>query len=223
MMPMTAAPNSTAIGGQPGKSVFALCAQSLSLVFALCASPIGWAQGASSPERNVHVRASVTTQMFSDGQLDQSRIFIYTFSYGKGEFDFGHGDWCSVEAITMNNVACKPNTVLDGRTKGAWPKVETCDAQSCRGFTCSARKLGNGKVELAVHSPLPDGSGAQDHRVVADLWRTYEYSGSMAKHSDILGRAVRAEYRPIFSKDGHAYADFDMACSKLEIPVLAPR
>ena len=156
---------------------------------------------------------SIATHMSEDGKVDKDRIVIFEFSYGKGQ-------WCYVQSVTINNVSCAKNSPgAANSTRGIWPKMEFCNKEYCGDeFSCAAKRLDDRRVELIVKSPVT--GGMQTHRIVGDGMTAFSYEGVLSKQSFITGELVSASYVPIKSINGMNYADVNVGCSKIEVPVL---
>jgi hypothetical protein len=165
------------------------------------------------------VQSQVATQMVEEGKVDESRYFIFYFSYSE--------DYCNVDSITINNANCSKISL--GGKKGFWLKPEHSSKDfSGDSFTCKLTKISANKIQLLIEDPV-ELNAKLTHRIIFKdnkqiiLRDIEDYSGVMSKYSTITNKNEVVTYKPITGKfDGSNYGwnSLDMGCKSMTIPII---
>lgn len=165
---------------------------------------------------NLAVSTQIATQMYEDGVVDDSRIFIFHYSLGPG--------YCDVTSITVNNKNCAKDGI--GGSKGFWLKPEYA-SKSTHGekFTCKLTKINSESYELLIDEPV-DVSGKLIHRLILQenkiLMRNLkDFSAVLTKYSNITNKSETVSYKPIVKSGYNNWVGIDVGCKSLVLPVLA--
>lgn len=166
-------------------------------------------------KNDLAVSTQIATQMYEDGVVDDSRIFIFEYSYGPG--------YCDVTSITVNNKNCSREEM--GGNKGFWLKPEYASRETHGNkFTCKLSKINSDSYELVVDEPVGV-SGKIIHRLILQdkkilMQKIKDFSAVLTKFSNITNKTETVTYKPIIKSGYNNWVGIDVGCKSMVVPVL---
>jgi len=166
-------------------------------------------------KNDLALSTQIATQMYEDGVVDDSRIFIFHYSLGPG--------YCDVTSITVNNKNCAKEGI--GGSKGFWLKPEYA-SKSTHGdkFTCKLTKVNSDSYELLIDEPVGI-SGKLIHRLILQenkimMRNLKDFSAVMTKFSNVTNKSETVSYKPIVKSGYDNWVGIDLGCKSMVVPVL---